>query len=97
MDGDPGTRNGAERDEETGLFTAKYPREDYTRALEIHDGMAGTMDVAACIAFEHSLPEIDTTLESITYKNLRQLAEDDQIEKKKVGGSNVWILPNSSA
>lgn len=92
MGSNSGGTPGVERDE-SGRFTSKFPDEDFLAALEAEDGMAGTTDVAEYLADEHEdVDEVDATLESITYKNLKRLCDDGDIDRKKVGNTNVWML-----
>jgi hypothetical protein len=92
MDSNTGTMPGAERDEETGRYQNKYPREHFLEALEVLGGSAGTSDVLAYLVDEYDRYDNSTSSESVTYKNLRRLYQDGIIDCRKVGGSNLWML-----
>lgn len=85
---------GAERDTETGRYVNKYPPEAFLEALKAEDGIAGTTEVAEQIRDKFDADEVDETLKSITYKNLSKLHDQGEIDCKKIGSTNAWMLPD---
>lgn len=85
---------GAERDDDSGKYTDKYPQEEFLDALDEEGGMAATMDIASRVA-----PEYDRDPEEFydtTYKKLRRLNNDGVIETREVGRNILWMLPDDA-
>lgn len=71
---------GADRDDESGQYTDKYPPKEFVDAIRALGGAAGTQDVAdevGCI--------YDTA-----YKKLRALEEDGRVTSQKVANARLW-------
>jgi len=77
-----GSMPGAERDDDSGKYTEKYPRADFIKAID-DVGMAGTQDVADSVGCSYET----------AYKKLRALEDDGAIQSRKVANSRVWTLP----
>lgn len=93
MESNPRQMPGANRDDESGQYTDRYPPKDFIEALEAEGGRAGTMDIARRVAPQYDRdPELfyDTT-----YKKLRRLSKDGEIESDDIGNSKLWILPEN--
>jgi DNA-binding IclR family transcriptional regulator len=71
-----------ERDDDTGQWTADYPREAFLDAIENLDGMAATGEIAA---------EVGCVRET-AYKKLKQMEEDGEVTSRDAGGSLLWRL-----
>lgn len=70
------------RDAETGRFASKHDRSDFVAALRALDGRAGTKAVAE---------EADVAYSTTDYY-LRQLADEGEINREKVGNANLWVI-----
>ena len=70
------------QDEETGQFESKYSDDEFLNALQELDGMGGTSEVA----------EMVDCPTRTAFNRLDRLAEEGEIDKRKVGGSVAWIL-----
>lgn len=75
---------GADRDEDSGKYTDKYPREEFVKAIRAEGGMAGTQDVADRVGVIY-----DTA-----YKKLRRLEEGGEVSSRKIANARVWMLPD---
>ncbi|ELZ21065.1 hth domain-containing protein [Halosimplex carlsbadense 2-9-1] len=75
-----------ERDNETGKFTVKYPREDFLEAIRKNGGMAGTSDIAESIG----------VIRETAYKKLKRMEEDGEVNSQRVGNSLVWTIEGHS-
>jgi hypothetical protein len=71
-----------ERDSESGQYTESYPLDIFLSALRAEGGMAGTNDVADQVGCSYEL----------AYQRLRELTENDQLTRQKVGNANLWML-----
>ena len=71
-----------ERDSESGQYTESYPLDAFLSALRAEGEMAGTNDVADQVGCSYEL----------AYQRLRELAENDQLTRRKVGNANLWML-----
>lgn len=69
----------ADRDEESGKFTEKYPREAFVRAVENIEN-ATTKKVANEVGCSYDL----------AYRRLNTLAEESEITRTEIGSSFVW-------
>lgn len=69
----------ADRDEESGKFTEKYPREAFLRAVENIEN-ATTKKVANEVGCSYDL----------AYRRLNTLAKEDEITRTEIGSSFVW-------
>jgi len=72
---------GADRDEESGKYTQKYPTEEFLRAVEELE-MPTAQDVADCVGCSYET----------AYKKLRSVEEDSTVTSKKVASVRVWLL-----
>lgn len=68
-----------DRDENTGEFSTEYPTESFIQAIDELDA-ATTAKVAELVGCSYDL----------AYRRLRELCEDEQLEKEAIGGSFVW-------
>lgn len=85
---------GADRNDDSGTYNDKYPREDFLDALDAEGGMADTMTITRRVADKHNRdPErfYDTA-----YKKLRRLREELLVDSEKVSRSLLWISPDES-
>lgn len=73
---------GADRDDESGQYQETYPTEAFISALEAEGGSAGTQDVADRVGCSYET----------AYKKLRSLADDGEIDRRKVGNANLWVV-----
>jgi Mn-dependent DtxR family transcriptional regulator len=71
-----------DRDEESGQYVEKYPRESFIQAIEAEGGQAGTTDIADHVGVIHET----------AYKKLNRMEEDGEIESRKFGRSLVWSV-----
>ena len=71
-----------ERDSESGQYTERYPLDAFLSALRAEGGMAGTNDIADQVGCSYEL----------AYQRLRELTENDQLTRQKVGNANLWML-----
>ena len=71
-----------DRDEETGRYTGEYDRTDFLTAIQNHDGIPGTGEIASAVGCSH-----DTA-----YKRLQQLEREGTVESSKVGNTLVWSV-----
>ena len=71
-----------ERDSESGQYTKRYPLDAFLSALRAEGGMAGTNDIADQVGCSYEL----------AYQRLRELTENDQLTRQKVGNANLWML-----
>ena len=72
---------GRDRDENSGRFTEKYPREDFLHALEKLSA-AGTADISNYVGCDRRT----------AYLKLQVLEEEGKIESQKVGNALLWKL-----
>lgn len=70
------------RDEETGRFTPAVSDDEVLEAVRVHEP-AATSEVA---------DELGIARQSADYR-LRQLLDRGDVERKKIGASAVWFLP----
>lgn len=70
------------RDEETGRFTPAVSDDEVLEAVRTHEP-AATSEVAE---------ELGIARQSADYR-LRQLLDRGDVERKKIGASAVWFLP----
>ena len=70
------------RNDASGQFVEKYPREAFLRAIAEAEPVAGTGEVANVVGCEH-----DTA-----YKRLQRLLDEGTVEKRKVGNMLLWSL-----
>lgn len=70
-----------ERDDESGKFTEKYPREAFLQAVSAIEN-ATTMKVAEEVGCSYDL----------AYRRLNALVEDGEIARTQIGSSFVWTL-----
>lgn len=75
-----------ERDENTGQFTDKYPREEVLRVIEDRSGTAATSEIADALDADRNA----------IYKKLRIMEDEGQIESRKAGGIRVWSVTTES-
>lgn len=78
---------GADRDEESGQYTEKYPTEKFLEAIADEGGMAGTQDVADYVGCSYET----------AYKKLRELENAGDVEGRKVANARVWTTPDANA
>jgi hypothetical protein len=72
----------ADRDDQSGKYTEKYPPEAFTAAIRDAPGVAGTQDVADAVGCSYEL----------AYKRLRALADDGDVVSQKVANARVWTV-----
>ena len=72
------------RDEDTGQFTENYPATAFTDALD-GVGTATTAEVADMVGCDR-----DTA-----YRRLRTLADAGNVERREVGNSLLWSIPDN--
>lgn len=70
------------RNDETGRYTDKYPREDVLAVIQETGGSATTSEVADSLAAAR-----DTI-----YKKLQTLEEGGEVTSRKAGGVRVWAI-----
>jgi len=73
---------GANRDDDSGKYTEKYPPDAFIAALEAEGGSAGTRPIAERIGCSYET----------AYKKLCSLADDGEIDRQKVGNANLWVI-----
>ena len=73
---------GADRDDDSGKYTATYDTEEFIAAIRDTDGMTGTQDVADRVGCKYET----------AYKRLRQLEEDGEVSSEKVANARVWSV-----
>jgi predicted transcriptional regulator len=69
----------ADRDEESGKFTEKYPREAFLSAVENIEN-ATTKKVSERVGCSYDL----------AYRRLNTLADDGEVNREEIGASFVW-------
>lgn len=74
-----------ERDEESGKYTETYPLEDFTEALELLSGAAGTQEVANEVGCAYRT----------AFAKLSELEDKDKVTSRKVGNAQLWQLPST--
>ncbi len=72
---------GADRDDESGQYTEKYPTGGFLQAIDNVDGMAGTQDVADYVGCSYET----------AYKKLRKLEDSGSVNSQKVANARVWL------
>lgn len=73
------------RDAESGQYTEKYPRSAFREAIDAEGGLASTVEVAERVGCARPS----------AYTKLNQMADDEEIIRKKVGHSIAWAtLPS---
>jgi len=75
----------ADRDENTGRYTGKYPDRKFLNTIKNQDGMVGTGEIANIVGCAH-----DTA-----YKRLQKLENEEKVSSQKVGNTLVWSLEDS--
>ncbi|MFB6198824.1 MAG: transcriptional regulator, partial [Halobacteriaceae archaeon] len=75
-----------ERDENTGQFTDKYPREEILTVIEDLSGTAATSEIADALDADRNA----------IYKKLRLMEDDEQVVSRKAGGIRVWSTVDDS-
>ncbi len=75
----------ADRDEETGRYTGKYPDIKFLNTIEDQDEMVGTGEIANAVGCAH-----DTA-----YKRLQKLENEGEVSSQKVGNTLVWSIVDS--
>jgi len=75
------------RNDDTGRYTDKYPREDVLGVIEATGGRATTSEVA---------DSLDAARDTI-YKKLQALEEEGDVTSRKAGGVRVWSIPQEAA
>lgn len=73
---------GKDRDEDSGKYTVSYADSDFLNAIEGHDGMAGTSEIA---------DEVGCTRRT-AYTRLKSLEEKERVKSRQVGNSLVWLV-----
>lgn len=63
----------------------KYPMSAFVEAIQAEGGIAGTSDVADRVGCSYEL----------AYKRLHELAEQDEIEQRRVANAHVWSTEDS--
>lgn len=71
-----------DRDEQTGKFSEEYHEEAFLNAIDSLN-TATTVKVAEKVGCSYDL----------AYRRLNTLADGEQLERQKVGGSFVWKKP----
>lgn len=74
----------SERDEDSGQFTKRYPREAF------FEGVAETETATTQKVADHVGCSYD-----LAYRRLHELAKNGDISRYEVGGSFVWSIPSS--
>lgn len=69
----------AERDENTGKYTRKFPVEDFVMAVE-DLGTATTSNVAEIVGCSYDL----------AYRRLKDLEAEEEVTARRVGDSFLW-------
>ena len=77
---------GAERDDDSGQYTATYDTDEFLAAIRDSEGMTGTQDVADAVGCEYET----------AYKRLRKLAEEGAVDSQKVANARVWFIGGDS-
>lgn len=72
---------GADRDDESGQYTEKYPTGRFLQAIDNVGGMAGTQDVADYVGCSYET----------AYKKLRTLEDSGSVNSQKVANARVWL------
>ena len=75
----------ADRDENTGRYTGKYPDKKFLDTIKNQDGMVGTGEIANGVGCAH-----DTA-----YKRLQKLENEGKVSSQKVGNTLVWSVVDS--
>lgn len=73
---------GADRDDDSGKYTEKYPSDAFISALQAEGSSAGTQPIADRVGCSYET----------AYKKLRSLADDGKIDRQKVGNANLWVM-----
>lgn len=63
----------------------KYPLSAFVEAIQKEGGIAGTSDVADEVGCSYEL----------AYKRLHELAEQNEIEQRRVANAHVWSTEDS--
>lgn len=75
---------GKDREKDSGKYTTSYPDSDFIEAIQTHDGMAGTSEVAETVGCTRRT----------AYTRLQSLESEGQVTSKKVGRSLIWVVSN---
>lgn len=75
---------GRKRNEESGQYTTNYEADDFISAIEDHDGMAGTKDIADAIGCTRRT----------AYTRLKELEEEGTLNSREIGSALVWTVPD---
>jgi predicted ArsR family transcriptional regulator len=81
METDVSSMPGADRDDDSGQYTEKYPRQEFLDGVAGIE-MAGTQDIADAVGCSYET----------AYKKLRALEDEGVVESRKVANSRVWML-----
>lgn len=73
---------GKDRDEESGKYSTSYPDSDFLEAIQQHNGMAGTTEIAENVGCTRRT----------AYTRLKSLESDGQVSSRKVGNSLIWSI-----
>ena len=73
---------GKDRDEESGKYSTSYPDSDFLDAIQQHNGMAGTAEIAENVGCTRRT----------AYTRLNSLESDGQVSSRKVGNSLIWSI-----
>ncbi|WP_342808201.1 helix-turn-helix transcriptional regulator [Natronosalvus hydrolyticus] len=75
---------GKDREDESGKYTTSYPDSDFIDAIQTHDGMAGTSEIAETVGCTRRT----------AYTRLQSLESEGQVSSRKVGNSLLWSVAN---
>lgn len=73
---------GKDREEDSGKYTTSYPDSDFIDAIQTHDGMAGTSEIAETVRCTRRT----------AYTRLQTLESEGQVTSRKVGNSLLWTV-----
>jgi hypothetical protein len=76
------SRDGPERDPDTGRFVEEHSEQEYLSALRRLGGDGSTTEVARLVGSEYDA----------AYKKLRQLEQNGQITSRKVASARLWEI-----
>jgi len=76
-----------DRDETTGRFVGSYPPEAFVEALREVGGMASTSELADAVG----------SSDRLALDRLHALADGGDVDRRKVGNANLWLLSEVEA
>ena len=70
------------RDDKSGRFTEKYPKEAFLNAIDNLGGAAGTQEIADQVGSNYNT----------TYSKLQKLEDEGEVESRKVANAHLWSV-----